>query len=105
MGVKQFQIWYFKFNKVRDLLDEQLAIQQRALVCLTELFHSAENVSQGINENIIPNLISFLNSINITSRQKASESLMIISNHEIGRRAILVKRDNIIIISKRVFHR
>jgi hypothetical protein len=86
-------------NLVRDLGDAKLPPQQRALVCLTELFHSPEHVSQGISEKIVPLLINYLTSQNITCRQKASESLMIISNHVIGRNSILERKKNILSIA------
>ncbi|KAJ2996015.1 Radial spoke head 14 [Globomyces sp. JEL0801] len=87
-------------NLINDLKSTKLLQQQRALVCLTELFHSTQNISQAISENIIEYLIGFLPSDNITCRQKATEALMILSTHSIGRNAILSERSNIIKMAK-----
>ncbi|KAJ3309701.1 Radial spoke head 14 [Boothiomyces sp. JEL0838] len=81
-------------NLVADLSTTQLVRQQKALISLNELFHSPENISQGISENIIHHLVGFLPSENITCRQKASEALSTISNHAIGRNAILASPMN-----------
>lgn len=72
-----------------------MPVQQSALVSLTELFHSPQNVSQGISEGIVKFLIQFLSSVNITCRQKSAECLKIMSNHAIGREAILEDPDNL----------
>ncbi|KAJ3272935.1 Radial spoke head 14 [Terramyces sp. JEL0728] len=82
-------------NLVADLLAPQLIGQQKALISLNELFHSPENISQGISENIIQHLVGFLPSENITCRQKSSEALTTISNHAIGRNAILSSPNSI----------
>ncbi|KAJ3368839.1 tetrahydrofolate synthase [Kappamyces sp. JEL0680] len=86
-------------NLIRDLRDGPLGKQQKALVSLTELFHSPENVSQGIGAQVVYELIGFLKSQNITCRQKSTESLRIISNHAIGRNAILRDRINMLKMS------
>jgi hypothetical protein len=87
---------------VRDLREGPLTKQQKALVSITDLFHSPQNVSQGINVSVVYELISFLTSENITCRQKASESLKILSNHAIGRNAILKEKGNVMKMSKNV---
>ncbi len=69
---------------------------------MTELFHSPENVSQAISGNVIPLLLEFLTSENITCRQKSSEALKIITNHAIGRSAIVKDKSNILTLSKNV---
>lgn len=88
--------------QIRDLKDTRLPTRQRSLVTMTELFHSPENVSQAIAGNVIPLLISFLASENITCRQKSSEALKILTNHAIGRSAVVKEKLNILKMSKTV---
>jgi hypothetical protein len=90
------------FIKVKDLSDPKLPVQQRALVCLTELFHSPANVSQGISERIVKHLLIFLSSQNLTCRQKSSECLKILTSHAIGRNALYLDSTALQKISKSV---
>lgn len=83
----------------------KLSQQQRALVSLTELLHSPQNVSQGISANMLPHLIRYGQSENLTCRQKAAEALKIVSQHSIGRSAILSDINCIVGMSKSVCSR
>nr|KAJ3420009.1 Presenilin-2 [Polyrhizophydium stewartii] len=79
--------------KLIDQLDEnKLFPRQRAIVFLADLFHSPENVSQGISEGIVPQLVSYLGSEDLTCRQKATEALDTIASHAIGRNDIIQRR-------------
>ena len=70
-------------------MDSKLFIRQRSLVFLTFLMHSPANVSQALEENIIPSLMTFLSNQDLTCRQKITQIFYILSNHAIGRSALI----------------
>jgi hypothetical protein len=48
-------------------------------VFLAELFHNPENVSQGLKEGIVEKLLGLLSDKDLTTKQKATESLGILA--------------------------
>ncbi|KAJ3165122.1 Radial spoke head 14 [Geranomyces variabilis] len=63
--------------------------QQQSLCFLADLFHRPENISQGLEEAIVPKLAALLPSADLTIRQKSSECLTIIAGHAVGRAGIV----------------
>jgi len=80
-------------NLVQSLSSDELKVRQASLVSLSELFHSPQNVSQGLATRVVDHLVNFFRSENITCRQKSTECLYLISNLAIGRNAILERKD------------
>ena len=87
-------------NLDRDLTSEFIEKRFRALSCLSRLFHSPQNVSQGLNIKIVDRLLTFFSSDNSSCRQRASDCVMLISRHSVGRACILQSFEKLVFVAK-----
>ncbi|KAI8925993.1 armadillo-type protein [Entophlyctis helioformis] len=85
---------------VSQLEETKLFARQKALVFLADLFHCPDNVVQAIDESVVILLLSFLDTEDLTSRQKATEALNIIACCAVGR-TDLIKRNALQQLSRR----
>ncbi|TPX43385.1 hypothetical protein SeMB42_g04128 [Synchytrium endobioticum] len=74
---------------ISELSSEALITRQRALIALAELFHAPDHSAYGIQQGVVPVLLSLVSSRDLTTRQKASECFVILAGLAIGRRAFV----------------
>ncbi|KAI8850944.1 armadillo-type protein [Chytridium lagenaria] len=84
---------------VSEVEDFSLSVRQKSLVFLANLFHNPENVSQGLQEGIVPKLTRMLIEQDLTIKQKSTECLSIIAGHAVGR-ANLVENNTLLALSR-----
>ncbi|CAL8093202.1 unnamed protein product [Calicophoron daubneyi] len=73
----------------RELRDKTLLIRQRATKALTDYLHDHEHIAEAIKEGVVGSLNFLLKDPDVHVRAYATECLRVISQHHLGREAVL----------------
>jgi len=73
----------------RELTDKTLLTRQKALRALCDYLHDHEHIVSALREGIVPSLKTLFKDDDVVCRHLSTECIYVLSNHAIGRDAIL----------------